>query len=56
MLLNCLASRTKEIGTKYSSKWIKRPFLGGGCGFLGRDLRGFDDQHSVYDAIHQKAR
>jgi hypothetical protein len=33
--------------------WIHLPSLGGGCGFLGRDLGGIT-QPSVYDAVHQK--
>jgi len=33
--------------------WIKSPSLGGGCGFLSRDLAGID-QPSVYEAIHQR--
>jgi hypothetical protein len=33
-------------------EWITSPALGGGCGFLGRDLGGFD-QPSIYDSKFQ---
>jgi hypothetical protein len=33
-------------------EWISSPAMGGGCGFLGRDLGGHE-QPSVYDAVHQ---
>ncbi|CZR67581.1 uncharacterized protein PAC_17480 [Phialocephala subalpina] len=32
--------------------WIRSPSSGGGCGFLGRDLGGFE-QPSIYDELHQ---
>ncbi|KAF8857202.1 hypothetical protein BDZ45DRAFT_674863 [Acephala macrosclerotiorum] len=32
--------------------WIRSTVMGGGCGFLGRDLGGFD-QPSVYEEMHQ---
>ncbi|CZR66678.1 uncharacterized protein PAC_16579 [Phialocephala subalpina] len=32
--------------------WIKSSAMGGGCGFLGRDLGGFE-QPSVYENLHQ---
>jgi hypothetical protein len=32
--------------------WIDSAGLGGGCGFLGRDLGGFE-QPSVYEKLHQ---
>jgi hypothetical protein len=34
-------------------EWIRSPSLGGACGFLGRDLGGFE-QPSVYEEVHQK--
>jgi hypothetical protein len=33
--------------------WIRSSSLGGACGFLGRDLGGFE-QPSVYEEVHQK--
>jgi hypothetical protein len=41
-----------KLERKILEDWINRPSLGGGCGFLGRDLRYFDNQPTVYDAIH----
>ncbi|KUJ17056.1 uncharacterized protein LY89DRAFT_718744 [Mollisia scopiformis] len=32
--------------------WIGSPAMGGGCGFLGRDLGGYE-QLSVYEDLHQ---
>jgi hypothetical protein len=41
-----------KLERKILEDWINRPFLGGGCGFLGRDLTEFNNQPTVYDAIH----
>jgi hypothetical protein len=34
-------------------EWIQSPALGGGCGFLGPDLGGFD-QPAIYEEKYQK--
>jgi len=43
----------KESERSMLHEWITSSALGGACGFLGRDLGGFQ-QPSVYEAVHQK--
>jgi hypothetical protein len=43
--------KTSEI-TKLRT-WIESPHLGGGCGFLGKDLGGFV-QPTVYDPLYKE--
>lgn len=42
--------KTSEI-TKLQT-WIESPHLGGGCGFLGKDLGGFV-QPTVYNTLYK---
>jgi hypothetical protein len=46
--------KPRKLERKILEDWINRPSLGGGCGFLGRDLREFNNQPTVYDAIHME--
>jgi hypothetical protein len=43
----------KEKERSILQEWIGSASMGGGCGFLGRDLGGFE-QLSVYEAAYQK--
>jgi len=44
-------NRPRDSDVKKLREWIESPHLGGGCGFIGRDLGGFV-QESVYDPQH----
>lgn len=44
-------NRPKDSAVEALYQWIESPHLGGGCGFIGRDLGGFV-QASVYDLKH----
>ena len=46
-----LMKRPKDSQVKSLREWIESPHLGGGCGFLGRDLGGFA-QEAAYDPKH----
>jgi hypothetical protein len=43
--------RPKDSQVKVLREWIESPHLGGGCGFIGRDLGGFV-QDAAYDIKH----
>jgi hypothetical protein len=43
----------KQSERKLLHEWIQRPSLGGACGFIGRDLAGFE-YPSLYDEVHQR--
>jgi hypothetical protein len=43
-----LMKRPMDSQVKSLCEWIESPHLGGGCGFLGRDLGGFA-QEAAYD-------
>jgi hypothetical protein len=43
--------RPKDSQLKSLREWIESPHIGGGCGFLGRDLGGFA-QEAAYDPKH----
>jgi hypothetical protein len=46
-----MLNQPRDSDVKKLCEWIESPHLGGGCGFIGRDLGGFV-QGSVYDAKH----
>jgi hypothetical protein len=46
-----MLNRPRVSDVKKLREWIESPHLGGGCGFIGRDLGGFV-QESVYDPQH----
>jgi hypothetical protein len=45
-------NRPKHSEVRTLHEWIESPHLGGGCGFIGRDLGGFV-QASAYDARYE---
>lgn len=45
-------ARPKDIERDILHTWIGSSALGGGCGFLGRDLGGFT-QPSVYEEVYK---
>ncbi|KAH8760689.1 hypothetical protein BGZ57DRAFT_608889 [Hyaloscypha finlandica] len=45
-------NRPKDSEVRTLREWIESPHLGGGCGFIGRDLGGFV-QPSAYDARYE---
>jgi hypothetical protein len=45
-------NRPKDSEVRTLREWIESPHLGGGCGFIGRDLGGFA-QPSAYDTRYE---